>query len=233
MQAIILAGGLGTRLRPVTYEILKPLVPVKKKPILNHHIKFLASAGIEEIALIANISDAPEFKRWSRTWDDQVWMKKIHIVYEHERRGTFGALHATKDWLKKDATFILSNGDSLIQFDIKAFLKAHKKFKVLVTTALVNTYNPFEYGLAVLNGHFIDHFTKNPSEANSGFISAGLYAIEPKLLDMLNEVGEQSMERDILPSLSLRKENAGAIMQKNRFYECGTLSRWEQAIKEW
>lgn len=232
MQAIILAGGLGTRLRPVTYEIPKPLVPVKKKPILNHHIAFFVNAGIKEIILIVHISDTADFERWSKTWDDQAWMKKVRIVYEHERRGTFGALHAAKHVLKKE-TFILSNGDSLMQFDIKAFLKAHKEFEVLVTTALVNTYNPLEYGLAVLNDHFIDHFTTDPSEANSGFISAGLYAIEPEVLEMLGEEGEQSMERDILPSLSLRKENAGAITRKNRFYECGTLSRWEQAIKEW
>lgn len=232
MQAIILAGGLGTRLRPVTYEIPKPLVPVKKKPILNHHIEFLVNADIEEVILIVNISDTEDFKRWSKTWDDQRWMKKIHIVYERERQGTFGAIRTAKRVLRKE-TFILSNGDSLMQFDIHAFLKAHKKFDLLVTTALVNTHTPFEYGLAVMNDHFIDHFTKNPSEANSGFISAGFYAIKPELLDMLKKKGELSMERDILPSLSLRKQNAGVIMRKNRFYECGTLPRWEQAIMEW
>lgn len=232
MQAVILTGGLGTRLRPITYEIPKPLVPIKKRPILNHHAAFLAQAGIDEILLIANASDAPEFERWTKTWNDQDWMKKIRIIYEHERRGSFGAIHAVRPLLKNE-TFILSNGDSLMQFDVHALLKEHAEYGALVTTALVRTTDPLEYGLAVMNGHFIDHFTKNPDETNSGFISAGLYAIEPEVLEMLKGSGEQSIERDILPVLAARKENAGAIMHDSRFYECGTLPRWEQAIREW
>lgn len=231
MKAVVLAGGLGTRLRPVTYEIPKALVPVKKKPILNHHIEFLTNAGIEEILLVINISEEPDFSRWSKTWSDQAWMPRVRLILEQKRLGTFGALHAVREFLKQEV-FILSIGDSLMKFDLHALLQAHQDFNATVTTALVHTTNPIEYGVAVMDGHYIDHFTKDPSEPSSGYISSGLYVVEPRLSDMLG-TDEQSLHLDILPLLSARKEYAGLTMPDSRFYECGTLERWEQAIQNW
>ena len=231
MQAVVLAGGLGTRLRPVTYEIPKPLVPVKKKPILNHLMEFLTSTGVDEIILIINTADTKDYERWLKTWDDQPWINKIKLAPEKERLGTFGALHSVKHLLK-EGTFLMSNGDSLMQFDIQKLLKTHKESGATITTTLLKTQDPLEYGLAILDGSYIVRFTKDPKEEASEYISAGFYAVSTEILSMLKE-GEQSLEKEIMPELALNKKYAGAIMEESRFYECGTLPRWEQAIKEW
>ncbi|OGC80264.1 hypothetical protein A2943_00100 [Candidatus Adlerbacteria bacterium RIFCSPLOWO2_01_FULL_51_16] len=231
MQAVILAGGLGNRLRPITLEIPKPLVPVKKRPILNHHVAFLINGGVEEIFVIVNIAEAADYDRWIKTWSDEPWMARVRVVYEKESRGTFGSLQTVLPMLNKER-LIISNGDSLMDFDMQELIRSHTQGGTLVTTALGTTEDPYEYGVAIIQDGRIERFTKNPAEPNSGHISMGLYVVEPAVLELLED-RIQSFEYDVLTALSLQKENNGGIMKNSRFYECGTLSRWERAIKEW
>jgi NDP-sugar pyrophosphorylase family protein len=117
MKAVILVGGNGTRLRPVTYEIPKPLITVKKKPIVNHLIELFARHGVTEIALLAAHSHKDDFERWERGWAHELPVKNIHIFYEESPRGTFGGLSLLAGWLGTER-FILSNGDELKDFDL-------------------------------------------------------------------------------------------------------------------
>src|ERR1700722_11092323 len=109
MKAVILVGGNGTRLRPITYEIPKPLITVKKKPILNHLIELFAKHGVTDIALLAAKSHKDDFIRWKKNWQDELPLNNIELFYEDAPRGTFGGLTLLADWLGSD-DFILSNG---------------------------------------------------------------------------------------------------------------------------
>ncbi len=233
MKAVILAGGLGTRLRPVTYEIPKPLLPVKKKPIINHLLEFFLRHDISDFAILISRSHENDFQRWKENNRNELGNAKINIFFEEKPRGTFGGLSLLKDWLGKE-TFILSNGDELKDFDLNRFIEFHKNKKGAGTIAMVKVPNPQEYGVPILNGHHIREFLEKPDPAPSEYISSGLYALEPEILDYADFSKEFLMiEKDIFPKLAAEGKLMGMKIENGRWFDCGNLERWEKAIKEW
>ena len=232
MKAIILAGGRGTRLRPVTYEIPKPLVPVKKRPIVNHLIEFFRRHGVEDIGILASRDHEEDFRRWQKVWDDEV-VKGITMFHEETPRGTFGGLEPLREWLGGER-FILSNGDELKDFDLAAMERFHGAQGGTGTIALVEVPNPSEYGVPVMDGHHIKQFLEKPKEPPSNFISSGLYMLEPEVFkhaDFNQPI--VTIEHDIFPKLAAEGKLYGFKPPNARWYDCGTLERWERAIKEW
>jgi NDP-sugar pyrophosphorylase family protein len=232
MKAIILAGGMGTRLRPVTYEIPKPLLTVQKKPIINHLIDLFRKHGIEEMGILINRQHETDFERWRKTWQSEL-PKDTTIFFEEKPRGTFGGLGELREWIG-DKAFILSNGDELKDFDLEKLIQFHNTHKPLGTIALVKVPNPHEYGVPVLEGHYVKDFLEKPNPSPSEFISSGLYVLEPGVFDYADFSKEILMiERDIFPKMAKDKRLHGYIMEHGRWFDCGNLERWEKAIKEW
>lgn len=233
MKAIILAGGKGTRLYPITLEIPKPLITVKKKPILNHLVGFLEKHGVDEPTILASKDHKKDYQLWNKNYRQQL-PKKLKVKIESEPLGTFGGLKNFKKEL--NATFVLSNGDELKDFNLKEIIDLHKNNpnKPLATIALVKVTNPSEYGVAVMNGSKIEKFLEKPANPPSNYISSGLYILEPEVFNYADwEKKFLMIEKDIFPKLAAEGKLAGYKVKNGRWYDCGTLARWEKAIKEW
>lgn len=235
MKAIILAGGAGTRLRPVTYEIPKPLVPVKKKPILNHLIELLVRHDIPEIAVLASREHEEDFKRWQKAWSGEI--PEVRIEYEDKPEGTFGGLRRLKEWIGDDH-FVVSNGDELKDFDVRGIVDFHRKEGAVVTLALVEVPDARHYGVPVLEtgqtrGRVKEYYEK-PEQPPSNFVSAGFYVMSPEVFACVDPDQEFVMtEVDVSPKLTKEGKLAAMRMEGGRWYDCGTLERWERAMKEW
>lgn len=232
-KALILAGGLGTRLRPITYETPKPLITVKKKPILNYLIDLFVSHGVSEIGILASLSHKEDFRRWRMAWHNELSEKNITIFYEEEPRGTFGGMELVKDWLGNEP-FFFSNGDELKDFDLTKLKEFHGGHDGHATIALVQVPNPNEYGVPILEENRIKEFLEKPENPPSDFISSGLYILDPEVVNYADFSQDYIMiEKDIFPKLAQSGKLYGSKMEGGKWYDCGTLERWEKAIEEW
>jgi mannose-1-phosphate guanylyltransferase len=230
MKAVIQAGGMGTRLRPITYEIPKPLLPVRKRPIVNHLIDMFLRGGVEEVALLISADHAEDFRRWRKAWDDV--KGEISIFIEEKPRGTFGGLELLRGWLGQDP-FFMSNADDLKEIDLRHMLAFHDGQGGLATIALASVPDPHNYGVPVMEGAVIRQFLEKPAEPPCNLINAGVYVLEPEVMDLADFSQPQiSIERDIFPGLASRGKLMGYEMS-GRWFDCGNLERWEQAMKGW
>ncbi len=233
MKGVILAGGLGTRLRPVTLETPKPLLTVRRKPILNHLLEFFQNRGIRKSFLLVNNNHKDDYLWWKRRYKNDL-PKNLKIYVEPEPLGTFGGLKYLQKELK--ATFILSNGDELKDFDLSRLVEFHKKHpcRPLATIALVQVPNPSDYGVPVMVATAIKTFLEKPKNPLSNYISSGLYVLEPEVFDYADfNKGFLMIEKDIFPKLAKAGKLVGYKVKNGRWFDCGTFTRWEKAIKEW
>lgn len=228
MKALILCGGKGTRLRPLTYEIPKSLIPIRGKPVTEHLLDLLKKYKIEEAILaIGHMKD--KIKEYFENGENQ--KIKINYVEEDTPLGTAGPIKLAKNILNE--TFIASNGDELKDINIDDMLKQHKKTKALVTIALTPREDPSIYGVAKLQGNKILEFIEKPKkeEAPSNFINSGFYIIEPEVIDIIGE-GFQMLEKDIFPKIASMGRLYGYKF-KGQWFDTGTWQRYEEAIKNW
>ncbi|MEK7478920.1 MAG: nucleotidyltransferase family protein [Patescibacteria group bacterium] len=232
MKAVILAGGHGTRLRPITYEIPKPLVPVKKKPIIGHLIDFFHTHGIEKTAILAGRMHENDFEKWREAWKGEESHGNVEVFYEETPRGTFGGMELLREWLGNEP-FVLTNGDELKDCNLKELQEFHAGHDGVGTIWLTEVSNAHEYGVPILDGHTITEFLEKPENPPSNFINSGLYIFDPEVFDYADfSRNEVSIERDIFPRLAREGKLYGHKLE-GRWYDCGNLERWEKAIKEW
>jgi len=233
-KAIILAGGKGTRLYPVTYEIPKPLLPVKRKPIINYMVDLFASYGIKEIAVLVNESFRDEFEWWKKRYygpESNSQNINIKLIEEKEPLGTFGGLFYLKDWVGNDP-FFLTNGDELKNIDLKKMAEFHSGKSVLGTLALVKVDNPQDYGVVLCKDGIAQEFIEKPKDPPSNYINSGLYLLSPEILK--DHPGPKFLmtEKDVFPKLAKEGKLAGFEFEGN-WMDCGTFERYEKAIKSW
>lgn len=228
MKTIILAGGMGTRLRPITYEIPKPLIPVKKKPIVSHLISLLQKHDIDNIGLLISKEHEDDYKKWQKHSPHNP-----EIFVETKPHGTFGWLKNLKDWLGSES-FAVINGDTLLDIDVAELRKAHALHDPTATLALVHADDAKDRGLVKLEDGYITDFAYRKGENDPSLISAGFVIFKPSVFNVVDPKQEiVSIEDDVLPKLAENKELIGHVYENGRCYDCGTLERWEKAIKEW
>ena len=227
-KAIILAGGKGTRLYPITYEIPKPLLPVKRKPIINYLIDLFLRQEIEDIAVLVNKNFKDEFEWWKKRHYPG---KKILIQEEKDYLGTFGGLCNLKNWLS-ESDFFLTNGDELKEVDLKKMADFHQQKPVLGTIALVKVSNPQDYGVVICKNGIVHEFLEKPKNPPSSYISSGLYLLSQDILKYHPGLKFSMIEKDIFPQLAKEKK-LGGFKFKGKWMDCGTFERYEQAIKKW
>lgn len=226
-RAFILAGGEGTRLRPVTLEIPKPLVPVQGLPILTWQMRWFKRHGVEHITVIVPKKWAQAFENWAGG------MQGVDIWVETEPMGTMGAFaHHLVDRFGSEPAFV-SNGDELKGLDLAALDAFHSKHGLLATVALISVPNPSDYGVAEMDGHRIGRFHEKPKEPPSNLVSSGLYAIDPAAFATTDKSKSFLMfEKDLFPQLAEQGMLGGCALS-GPWFDCGTLERWEKAINEW
>lgn len=200
MQAIVLVGGQGTRLRPLTWRTAKPLVPVLNRPLLEHLMLHLRDHGIDRVTLaMTEQSEAIE-----RAFGDGSHLDlRIDYVYEGEPRGSGGAIAgAAAGW---DEPFLVCNGDTITDLDITAMIAAHRERGAELSLSLHEVPDPSQFGVVVLDptGRITRFVEKPPAaEAPSHLINAGTWLFEPGLLREMDATQFNRVEDTLFPMLA-------------------------------
>lgn len=207
VKALILCGGLGTRLRPLTYTTPKPLLPLGHKPILELQIRFLLQNGIKNIVLATGYK-REQIWRYFSTADLDDFNVSLEYVIEKEALGTGGGVKNARDRL--DSTFLVLNGDILLDsVDISRLLKFHKEKGGIGTILLKEVKDPSRYGVVRLDDEEkITDFIEKPEGLKNELINAGWYVLEPQVFEYISE-GKVSIERDVFPILADKGELFG------------------------
>ncbi len=226
--AIILAGGVGTRLQPITFEIPKPLVLVHDRTLLEHQFDLFKRHGIKNIVISIGYKGD---KIKHAIGDGKRFGVNVSYVEESKPLGTAGPLRLAKPSIT--GTFVAENADELKDIDLHDMYLFHKENKATVTIALTTVDNPSAYGVARMQGGKILEFVEKPKreDAPSNLINSGLYMMEPEVLDYIGE-GFTMLEKDVFPKLAQEGKLFGYPFS-GQWYNTGTLELYEKAIKEW
>jgi len=230
-DALVLAGGRGERLRPLTDSIPKPLVEVCGKPIIQWQIEMLKANGIRNITLSVGYM-AHKIKE--RLGNGEKFGVRISYLVEDVPLGTAGPL-----WLLKiqnnlpRKTFVLCNGDELKAIRIHDVLDIHRKNEALATIALTEIDDTRDWGVVRLVDDRILEFVEKPTpeEAPSRLINCGFYVLEPEVADMVPP-RKASMEREIFPMIAEQRRLYGSIL-KGQWFPTDTHERIKKAEREW
>jgi len=200
MNAVILVGGGGTRLRPLTYSIPKPLIPVLNRPLITHLIDNLRCHGVDRVVLAAASSD--------RRIEEAVGNGSslgIQISYSYETEPLGSGLAVKQAARNFDSAFFVCNGDVLNDLDVEDMASRHKERGAAMTVFLAAVDDPSSYGIADLDGS--DRITRfvekpGPGEAPSSWANAGTWLFEPEVLEQIpDEKMDGSIERLVMPAL--------------------------------
>jgi len=225
-KAVIMAGGKGVRLRPITYEIPKPMVPIRGRPLLEHTIEMLRKQDIREVILsIGYLGN--KIKEYFG--NGSKFGVKINYVEETKPMGTAGALKLVKPLV--DESFIVLLGDNLMDINLGELYSFHKESKAKATMALKSVNDPAPFGVTVLKGNKIVQFTEKPKTPPSNLVNAGAYVLEPEVLDMIPQ-GHSMMEKDVFPQLASKGELNGYFFE-GQWYPTDNIKFYENAVKEW
>lgn len=228
MQAVILAGGLGTRLRPLTLTTPKPLIPVFGKPVLVHQIELLKKHGINHVVLCLNYR-ASQIKKYFN--ENPVKGVKIDCAIEPQPLGTAGAVKNAEPYIVSDF-FLVLNGDVLMDANISRIIRFHARKKAKAVLLLKEVSDPSRYGLVLVDRRMrIQQFLEKPSleqmdQAAINTINAGLYVMQRDILKMIPPHKFFSFERDVFPSLLLNNENFFGMAQKFYWIDIGTPEKY-------
>ncbi len=225
---VILAGGIGSRLRPITHEIPKPLLPVKNKPVMEYNVELFKRHGIKHIVLALGYK-AEKIKNYFGNGSN--FGVDFTYVIEKQPMGTAGPLRLAKKYLK--STFVVANADELKDVDITDMYRFHKANKALITIALTTVEDPSKYGVARLQGSRILEFIEKPKrgEEPSKLINSGLYILEPQVINYIPK-GFSMLEKDVFPKLAKAGKVYGYPFT-GQWFNTGTLEEYEKAIKGW
>jgi len=227
MKALFLVGGRGTRLRPLTNKIPKPMIPIMGKPLLERNILNLKNVGIEEVVL-STCYGAQYIQRYFG--DGERFGMKIHHVKEDIPLGTGGAIKNAEKYF--DDTFLIFNADIISDIDLKELIKYHREKAADVTIAVTQVDNPSMYGVIEYdeNNYAISFKEKpQPDEITSNFINAGVYIFEPKVLKEIPAGCVVSVEREVFPQLIEKGYKIAVYKGCSYWIDIGTPEKYLQA----
>ena len=201
MQAVILVGGFGTRLRPLTFTTPKPLLPIANVRQLEHLIAALGSAGVTRAVLALGFKPEPFFQAFP---DGVCAGVELHYAVEPEPLDTAGAIGFAARDAGIDDTFIVMNGDILSDLDPAALVAFHRAHGAEGTLHLTPVEDPSQYGVVeVDDSGWVKRFVEKPQpgETTSRVINAGTYVLEPSVLDRMPPLRKLSIERVVFPAM--------------------------------
>jgi NDP-sugar pyrophosphorylase family protein len=231
MQALILAGGKGTRLRPLTVYTPKPIVPICNRPFLLYQIDTLRRAGVTDITL--SLSYQPE-KIEQQLGDGSNFGVKLKYTVEPQPMGTAGAYKFAEELIREPT--VVFNGDVLTDLDLKTMIRQHKERSALATIYLAPVEDPSMYGVVETDeeGRVLRFLEKpKPEESSCRNINAGTYVLEPSVLDLIPRGENYSFEYGLFPKLLEKGEAFFAhIPQRTYWMDIGTPARYLQAHQD-
>jgi mannose-1-phosphate guanylyltransferase len=224
MQAVILVGGEGTRLRPLTSTVPKPVVPLVDRPFISFMLEWLHAHGIDDVIMSCGFL-ATSVR--NVLGDGSAYGIKLRFVEEPDPRGTAGALKFAESLL--DERFLMLNGDVLTDIDLTEQIAQHERTGAKATLALVPVEDPSAYGLVHLeDDHAVREFVEKPSSdrIDTNLISAGAYVLERSILELVPPDRNVSIEREVWPRLV--GEGLYGFPSQSYWLDIGTPARYLQ-----
>jgi mannose-1-phosphate guanylyltransferase len=221
MRAMVLAAGLGTRLRPITYEIAKPMVPVLDRPVMAHIVDLLERHGVEQI--VANLHYFPDPIR-------DYFGDRVAYRFEPELLGTAGGVRNCADLLG-EGTFLVISGDALTDIDLSALLASHRERGAIATVAARQVPDTREYGVVLHDGDGrITGFQEKPEpqDALSDLGNCGIYCLEPAIFDYFPPRPFVDWAQDVFPALLARSAPFFVHQIEEYWNDVGSLAELRQ-----
>lgn len=228
MRAVLMAGGSGTRLRPLTCDLPKPMVPILNRPIAEHIINLLKRHNITEV--VATLHYLPDVMRDYFQDGSDFGVQMTYAVEEDQPLGTAGCVKNIAELL--DETFLVISGDSITDFDLTAAIEFHKRNKSKATLILTRVPNPVEFGVVITDEQMrIRRFLEKPSasEIFSDTVNTGTYILEPSVLDYLPANEECDFSKDLFPLLLEKDEPMYGYIADGYWCDVGHLDAYREA----
>ncbi|NOV00122.1 sugar phosphate nucleotidyltransferase [Paenibacillus planticolens] len=226
MKAVIMAGGKGTRLRPLTCHLPKPMVPLLGRPCMAYIIELLQKHGIHDIAVTMQYK--PEVIR-DFFGDGEAFNVNLHYFEETSPLGTAGSVKQAHDFL--DDTFVVISGDALTDFDLEQALAFHKEKQAKATLLLTRVPHPLEYGVVMTDQDGrITRFLEKPSwgEVFSDTVNTGIYIMEPETLERVPLGQEFDFSQQLFPTLLQENNGLYGYISPGYWMDIGNLQQYRQ-----
>jgi mannose-1-phosphate guanylyltransferase len=227
VKAILLAAGVGSRLRPITNTVPKCMLVIDDRPLLDRWLDAFDRAGIDEA--LVNVHHLPDVVR--RHIAARTAPPMVRTFFEPELLGSAGTLIANRQWLDREELFLACYADNLTDFDLRSLIDAHREHCAIATLTVFHSQQPSAGGVVELDavGRVIG-FVEKPSEPVSDLVNAGMYAFHPSVLDEIGDRPPSDIGYDLLPRLVGR---AWAVHVEGYFRDVGTLEAYRRAREEW
>ncbi|NJD63063.1 MAG: nucleotidyltransferase [Deltaproteobacteria bacterium] len=224
MKAVVMAGGFGTRLRPLTEKLPKPMAYVANRPMMEHVVRLLAKEGIQDLEVLLHFY--PE-KITSYFGDGSRWGMRIHYIGSEADYGTAGAVRTAAEFL--DSTFLVISADIITDFDLSKAIEFHRERNAAATIVLTRVPNPLQYGivLAEEDGRIV-RFLEKPSwgEVFSDTINTGIYIVEPEVLSLIPENKSFDFSKNLFPAMLSRGDRLMGYIAEGYWKDVGNLSEY-------
>ena len=226
MKAVILAGGLGTRLLPYTKDIPKPMLPLGKKPILEHIINWIKKNGVKDVVLCVSY----KHKKIEDYFQNG---KKIGVNIEYaiskKPLSTAGQLKTAEKFI--DDTFVCLYGDSIYNFSLRNMISYHKKSKSNITMSLYDYKFNLKYGVInTKNNGKVTSWEEKPEY--SAKINIGCYVMEPEVFQLIPKNRQYGMD-DVIQKTLAKKKKVGSVISKKGFIDIGDKETYEKTNEEY
>ncbi|MBD1836678.1 NTP transferase domain-containing protein [Coleofasciculus sp. FACHB-64] len=228
MRAVLMAGGSGTRLRPLTCDLPKPMVPILNRPIAEHIINLLKRHQITEV--IATLHYLPDVMRDYFQDGSDFGVQITYAIEEDQPLGTAGCVKNIAELL--DETFLVISGDSITDFDLTQAIEFHKKQKSKATLILTQVPNPIEFGVVITDEkQRIRRFLEKPSSSEifSDTVNTGTYILEPEVLQYLPSNQESDFSKDLFPLLLEQDEPMYGYVAQGYWCDVGHLDAYRES----
>ncbi|MFN3925852.1 MAG: sugar phosphate nucleotidyltransferase [Pseudanabaenaceae cyanobacterium] len=227
MRAVLMAGGSGTRLRPLTCDLPKPMVPILNRPITEHILHLLRRHGIREV--IATLHYLPDVMRDYFGDGSSLDMKIIYVVEEEQPLGTAGCVKNVESLV--DGTFLVISGDSLTDFDLTGAILFHRQKHSQATLILRRVPEPMAFGVVITDeNQRIQRFLEKPSSSEifSDTVNTGIYILEPKVLEWLEAGKPSDFSHDLFPTLLKAGVPLYGYVAEGYWCDVGSLETYRQ-----
>jgi mannose-1-phosphate guanylyltransferase/phosphomannomutase len=228
LKAMVLAAGAGTRLRPLTYETPKPMVPVVNRPVIHHVLDNLLRHGVKDV-MVNLYAHADQVRGYCG--DGSRW--SLHVRYSHEPKllGTAGAIKKVEPFLK-GGTFCVMSGDGLSDIDLTAMLLFHRKRRSMATMAIKAIDSRFEYGVTLTEpSGRIKGFLEKPSwgDVFSNKVNTGIYIFEPEVFRYIPKGQVYDFGHQLWPKLLKLRKPIFAYETKSYWTDVGNLTEYRRS----
>lgn len=228
MKAVVMAGGEGTRLRPMTSSMPKPLLPVANRPIMEHVLRLLKRHGLNETVVTVQF-----LASLVRNYFGDGEELGMELTYANEEKplGTAGSVKNAEEALKDDA-FLVISGDALTDFDLSDLIAFHKEKGAMVTVCLTRVPNPLEFGITIVDEEGkVERFLEKPTwgQVFSDTVNTGIYVMEPEVFDYVEADVSVDWSGDVFPQLMKEGKPIYGYIAEGYWEDVGTHESYVKA----